>query len=435
MFVTIFVLLIKICQLKSDTAHINKLVYRQYWALLGWAFFELVNIASVFFVNPENLFDKYILPFSKHPVADILNTLKESQMSKLSDEIKDPSQLSDEYRTSAIFIIQQISFALDCYCLILALSYQLLYWLLIQQLIQVQRKHQREIVDLQKVHFKAVESKLQKAFWLVQLMIFSGYVLSMIMDLLECTKQWIRYADVVNFCITMVCFLFVYLLLVSTAKLSANLAYQQHRTQLFLTFVFVQVCLAIKTSLAITNLTDPRAIQRQQLTSLMQKSLVFLPAVFYSIMQKSAEDCLVCFSRFPETTLFSRYQIRKETNCIAQKTLKTSQEQVLKSQSNCSRRDTGQNLLYSIDDTQSSIVQNRHIQSLDQDLLKLQGSRNSSSPLNSNRATGIFESTARATDAGIEVIEGERSTETQLRKHNASNNPSLLANLLPCSAP
>ena len=89
------------------------------------------------------------------------------------------------------------------------------------------------------MHFKAVESKLQKAFWLVQLILFSGYALSMIMDLLECTKQWIRSADVVNFCIVMIAFLFVYLLLVSTAKLSANLAYRQHRTQLFVTFVTV----------------------------------------------------------------------------------------------------------------------------------------------------------------------------------------------------
>ena len=95
MFVTIFVLLVKMCSLKSDTAHINKLVYRQHFALLGWAFFELVNIASVFFVDPERLFEKYILPFGKHPVMRVL-----------SDEIKDPSQLSDEYRTSAIFIIQ-----------------------------------------------------------------------------------------------------------------------------------------------------------------------------------------------------------------------------------------------------------------------------------------------------------------------------------------
>ena len=52
MFITVFVLLVKICSVNYDSPRLNKLVKRQYLALLMWAVFELINIASLFFVEP-----------------------------------------------------------------------------------------------------------------------------------------------------------------------------------------------------------------------------------------------------------------------------------------------------------------------------------------------------------------------------------------------
>ena len=59
-FVTGFVLLVKIYSVNYDSPRLNKLVKRQYLAFLMWALFELINIASLFFVQPYNLFIKYV---------------------------------------------------------------------------------------------------------------------------------------------------------------------------------------------------------------------------------------------------------------------------------------------------------------------------------------------------------------------------------------
>ena len=124
-------------------------------------------------------------------------------------------------------------------------------------------------------------------------------------------------------------FLLGYHMLIKAAEVSANLVYMQHRFKLKAIFITVELSLLTKTLLAIVNLTNGGDIIFQQLSSIIQKLCVIIPSVIYSIWQDSKEDCLICFSRFPETVLFSRYQERKEANCIATQTLKKTADHVI----------------------------------------------------------------------------------------------------------
>lgn len=102
MFVTVFVLLVKICSVNYDSPRLNKLIKRQYLALLMWAVFELINIASLFFVQPWNLFDKYVKPFGPYPVRRSL--FSSHDVNPVTFLLK-PNEVEDEYKTSAVFII------------------------------------------------------------------------------------------------------------------------------------------------------------------------------------------------------------------------------------------------------------------------------------------------------------------------------------------
>ena len=100
------------------------MIFRQHLSLLLWSVTQTVKLGAQFFVNPAEEYDKYIAK----------NT-------------------TDGYLKSSSYLLTQIMSLFNHYLIVLTLSFQLLQWWEIRALIAVQRKHQTEIIDLQRTHF------------------------------------------------------------------------------------------------------------------------------------------------------------------------------------------------------------------------------------------------------------------------------------------
>ena len=111
-------------------------------------------------------------------------------------------------------------------------------------------------------------------------------VVAIIMDILDCTKKWLRSSEIVMWLILMAGVLLSYRKLADTAEDSANFAYNQHRRMIKAIFFTTEGCLLAKTSIAVATLTQADRIEFLQQTSLAQRFLVVIPVIVYCVLMK-----------------------------------------------------------------------------------------------------------------------------------------------------
>lgn len=140
----------------------------------------------------------------------------------------------------------------------------------------------------------------------MQLIFIGLEVASSTEALILCTRRWNRGAEIIIYVIIMTGFCIAYPQLVSTAQLSANFAYLMHRKKLRTMFLMVEFSLFIKVTILLFSLVDAEMIDVLQWAELAKKIPIVVPVLYYCAVMKSDEDCLTCFSRFPNN-LFSRF--------------------------------------------------------------------------------------------------------------------------------
>ena len=136
-----------------------------------------------------------------------------------------------------------------------------------------------------------------------------------------------------------------------------------------------------------------------QWTSLVQKCFAVVPTLLLCFFVNSSEDCLTCFNRFPENH-FSRFQVRRDDNCIKKQTHKALEQKLLQSrtQSAISDNDSADKCI---------VMENARFPSqvtTEKPLLWMYRSQDST-PITSAQATGIFGSSEQA-----EQLESRKSS-------------------------